>query len=327
MSFLWPLALLSLLIVPVVLGWYVWNGRRTSRAPESSLGLGYSTTRPIGWKRHIAPALTMLALASLLVGFARPQATVAVPELRSTVVLAFDTSQSMIADDVEPTRLDAAKEAAKDFVLAQPESVEVGIVSFGSAGAITLRPTNDRGTVVSSIDRLQAAGGTSLSEGLFSALSAIAKDPIIYIPDEQGNVDIPAVDFGGFGSAIIVVLSDGEDTSELDPAPLADLAATAGIRIYPVGLGSTEGSVIEADGFSIATALNEASLVDLAERSNGEYFQAEDSADLVQITNTIKRDLELVDEEREITSLFAIGSLALLAVAGLWSMRLHGRMP
>jgi len=223
--------------------------------------------------------------------------------------------------------LDAAKVAATTFVEAQPDSVQVGIVSFGSAGAITLRPSDDRTAVLASIDRLQAAGGTSINEGLFAGLSAIAKSPIIYLPDETGSVDIPPVDFGGFGSAIIVMFSDGEDTTEQSPAALAELAAANGIRIYPVGLGSTDGTVIELDGFSLSTALNEASLQELAERSNGTYFQVDTLDELAAVTDTIDQDLQLNEEQLELTSVFGVGALALLGLAALLSMRFKGRMP
>lgn len=326
MSFLWPAALIALVLVPIAVVVYGWLGRRARPVnPEATLGAGYGDVVSLGWKRHIAPLFLLLALTSMLVGFSRPQATIDVPEFRSTVILVFDTSQSMVADDIEPTRLDAAKEAAKAFVEEQPDSVEVGIVSFGSTGAATLRPSDDRAAVLTSIDRLAPAGGTSLSEGLFAGLSSIAKEPIIFLPDENGEANIPPVDFGGFGSAVIVIFSDGEDTTEQDPAPLAELAATNGIRIYPVGIGTTEGAVVELEGFSMSSALNEESLQDLADRSNGTYFRAETVDDLAAVTDNIERDLEVNEELFELTSFFGIGALVLLALAALAAMRLKGR--
>lgn len=326
MSVLWPAALAGLVLVPLAIVVYLWLARRTRPvAAAATLGDGYGDVVNLGWKRHLAPFLMLLAITSMLVGFSRPQATVDVPEFRSTVVLVFDTSQSMVADDIEPTRLDAAKAAANAFVEEQPDSVEIGIVSFGSTGAATLRPTDDRTAVLASIDRLAPAGGTSLTEGLFAGLSTIAKEPIIFLPDENGEADIPDVDFGGFGSAVIVVFSDGEDTTEQDPAALAELAATNGIRIYPVGIGTPEGAVVELDGFSMSSALNEAPLQDLAARSNGEYFQAESVDELASITDTIERDLEVNEELFELTSFFGLGALALLALAALAAMAVKGR--
>lgn len=326
MTFLWPIALLGLLAIPLLIWAYVVKGRlAANRSPEATLGAGYDDVGNLGWKRHLSPILGLLAVTSMLIGFARPQATVDVPEFKSTVVLVFDTSQSMVADDVEPTRLDAAKLAATEFVLDQADSVDIGIVSFGSAGAITLRPSDDRTAVLASIDRLQAAGGTSLSEGLFAGLSTIAEDPILFAPDENGEVEIPPVDFGGFGSAIVVVFSDGEDTTEQDPTPLAELAASNGIRIYPVGIGTTEGAVLDIDGFSMSTTLREEALQSIAETSNGTYFRADSLDDFSSITDSIERDLEISEEFLEVTNLFGIGALVLLATAALFSMFTKGR--
>ena len=327
MIFLWPLALVGLIFVPffAVMYWR-WTKQRSSNA-TATLGGGYQQVAEKRWTRHISPVFALLALTSLLVGFARPQATVDVPRLRSTVVLAFDTSQSMAADDLEPTRLEAAKNAALLFLESQPDSVDIGVVSFGHTGAITLSPSQERDDVAAAINRLQPVGSTSLSEGVFAALSAIAEDPIIYQPDENGNVDIPPVDFGSFGSSIIVLFSDGEDTTEADPLPLADLGAQAGIRIYPVGVGTLEGTTLDIDGFSVSTALNEESLVGLAEQSNGTYFQADDQDDLAAVTETIERDLTVEEERLEISSFFAGGGLVLITIAAVASMVTQRRLP
>lgn len=327
MSLLWPAALVGLILIPIAVGAYMVRDRRTSSARTATLGEGYTDVgSSSGWKRHLSPLIGLLALTSLLVGFARPQAVVDVPEFRSTVVLVFDTSQSMIANDVEPTRLDAAKAAATDFVERQPDSVEIGIVSFGSAGAITLRPSDDRSAVLASIDRLQAAGGTSLSEGLFAGLSTIATEPIIFAPDADGNVEIPEVDFGGFGSAIIVMFSDGEDTTEQDPAPLAELAATNGIQIYPVGIGTLEGAELDVDGFTLSSALQDEPLIALAEQSNGEYFSADSLDALADVTESIESDLVINEELLELTSLFGVAAMALLAISAVVAMMTKGRI-
>lgn len=162
---------------------------------------------------------------------------------------------------------------------------------------------------------------------MFSALSAIAQDPIIYQPDEEGAVEIPPVDFGEFGSAIIVLYSDGEDTSEGDPLPLVELAAQAGIRVYPVGVGTVEGTTLDVDGFSVSTALNEDSLIELADQSNGTYFLADEQDDLGAATESIERDLTIDEENIEVSALFAVAAVGLLAVAGLASMSATRRLP
>jgi len=326
MSFIWPAALLGLAFVPLLIVGYRWQlRRRVALRHATRLGQGSAEHRTT-LRRHAPATLLLLSLTAMLVGFARPQATIDVPQVQSTVVLAFDTSSSMTADDLQPTRLDAAKKAAIDFVNAQPGVVEVGVVSFGSGGVVTLRPTDDRVAVLSSIDRLQAAGGTSLSQGLFASLSAIAEGPLLFDPEGTGD-ELPEVDFGSFGSSIIVMFSDGEDTTEQDPAPLAELASSAGIRVFPVGLGTSEGAVIDIDGFSIATVLDEEALQDVAARTNGTYFRAEDAADLDEITDSVKRELVVEAEDLEITALFAIAALLIGAVGAALSMRWTGRMP
>ena len=153
------------------------------------------------------------------------------------------------------------------------------------------------------------------------------RDPIIYQPDENGNVDIPPVDFGSFGSAIIVLFSDGEDTTEADPLPLAELAGQQGIRVYPVAVGTLEGTTLDVDGFSVSTALNEESLMALAEQSNGTYFLADEEADLAAATEEIERDLVIEEETIEISSFFAVGGVALLACAAITSMATQRRLP
>lgn len=327
MTFQWPFALILLVTVPLLgFGYRQWNQRRAQRT-EAVLGSGYIDATPQSWTRHLSPLFALLALVVMIIGVARPLATIEVPRFRSTVILAFDTSDSMAAEDLEPTRLEAAKAAALEFVDSQPDSIDFGVVSFGGLGAITLRPTDDRDEVTAAVQRLEPAGETNISEGLFSSLSAIAEDPIIYLPDEEGNVDIPPVDFGAFGSSLIVLFSDGEDTAEVDPAPLAELASQGGIRIYSVGVGTLEGTTLELDGFSVNTALAEETLMEIADISNGEYFLAGNGADLSNATDVIEQDLTLEEERLEVSGLFAVGGLILLAFAGLNSLLSNRRLP
>lgn len=324
MSFIWPMALLSLLAIPLIVWFYLRLDRRRTGASATMPKLGRG---PVGSpvtkrRRHIPPILAVVALSVLFVGFARPQATVDVPQRTSTVVLAFDTSSSMLADDLEPTRLDAAKTAAAEFVATQPDGVQIAVVSFGQAGAVTSRPTDDRVATLAAIERLQPEGGTSLTQGLFAGLSTLAREPILF----DGEA-VPDVDFGGFGSTLIVMLSDGEDTSEADPAPLVELAAQNGIRIFTIGVGTLEGAVIEVDGFSLATTLNEESLQALSAATNGEYIAAADADQLDQATDDLERELELVEEDLELTGVLSAIALALAAISGLLSLAWTGRLP
>ena len=324
MNFIWPTALLSLLAIPVVVWFYLRvDGRRAGTSGNApKLGRGPEGSPNTGKRRHIPAILAILALSVLFVGFARPQATVDVPQRTSTVVLAFDTSASMLADDLEPTRLDAAKAAAAEFVAEQDDGVEIAVVSFGQAGAVTSRPTDDRVATVAAINRLQPEGGTSLSQGLFAALSTLAQEPIMF----DGET-VPEVDFGGFGSTLIVILSDGEDTSEADPELLTELASRNGIRIVTIGVGTEEGAVIDIDGFMVATSLNPESLQALSAATNGEYIEAGDLDQLNSATEDLERELELVEDELELTGVLAAVALALAAMGGALSLIWTGRLP
>lgn len=324
MNFIWPTALLSLLAIPVVVWFYLRvDGRRTGASGNApKLGRGPEGSPNTGKRRHIPAILAILALSVLFVGFARPQATVDVPQRSSTVVLAFDTSASMLADDLEPTRLDAAKAAAAEFVAEQDDGVQIAVVSFGQAGAVTSRPTDDRVATVAAINRLQPEGGTSLSQGLFAALSTLAQEPIMF----DGET-VPEVDFGGFGSTLIVMLSDGEDTSEADPELLTELASRNGIRIVTIGVGTEEGAVIDIDGFMVATSLNPESLQALSAATNGEYIEAGDVDQLNSATEDLERELELVEDELELTGVLAAVALALAAISGVLSLIWTGRLP
>lgn len=324
MSFIWPTALLSLLAIPLIIWLYTRLDKRRIGPRDSSkqLGRGPERARSLGRRRHIPSVLAIAALCTLFVGFARPQATVDVPQRLSTVVLAFDTSSSMLADDLEPTRLDAAKDAASTFVAEQPDGVQIAVVSFGTGGAVTSRPTDDRVATLAAIDRLQPEGGTSLSQGLFAGLSTLAREPLVL-----DGESIPDIDFGGFGSALIVMLSDGEDTSEADPETLTEVAARAGIRVVTIGIGTDEGAVIELDGFSLATTLNRESLQALSTATNGEYVEAGDVEQLSAATDVLERDIELVEEELELTAILGAIALGLAAIAGVLSLVWTGRLP
>ncbi len=324
MTFIWPTALLSLLAIPLIVWFYLRvDGRRTGASGDApTLGRGPEGSPNTGKRRHIPVILAILALSILFVGFARPQATVDVPQRTSTVVLAFDTSASMLADDLEPTRLDAAKAAAAEFVAEQDDGVQIAVVSFGQAGAVTSRPTDDRVATVAAINRLQPEGGTSLSQGLFAALSTLAQEPIMF----DGET-VPEVDFGGFGSTLIVMLSDGEDTSEADPELLTELASRNGIRIVTIGVGTEEGAVIDIDGFMVATSLNPESLQALSAATNGEYIEAGDVDQLNSATEDLERELELVEDQLELTGVLAAVALALAAISGVLSLIWTGRLP
>ena len=324
-----PWMLLCLVVVPLLVVAYVGLLRRRSRRAErlASEGLVASTAsrRGLRWRRHVPFGLFAAAIVLVCVGLARPTMSFALPQREGTVILAFDVSNSMRADDLEPTRLAAAKAAATAFAERQPSTIRMGIVAFGESAVTVLRPTNVQDEVVAAIKRLTPGGGTSLGQGLFTSLGTIAGKPLQIDPaaleEEGGEVDI-----GFFGSSAIVLLSDGENTSRPDPLRLAELASSAGVRVHAIGIGTPEGSVVEIDGFSVATALDEEQLTAIAEVTDGTYNRAGDAASLERIYESIDLELASVERRREVTALFAAGGGLLLAVGSLLSIAWFGRV-
>lgn len=328
MSFAWPPMLLSLTVVPLLVAAYVQlMKRRAARASELGtmrLARADSGRRP-GWRRHVPPAVFLVAIALLLAALARPEVS-GLPRREGTVILAFDVSSSMRADDLEPSRMDAAKKAATAFVENQPSTIKIGVVAFGDGGLVVQQPTNVRADIQTAIERLSPGGGTSIGEGIMTSLGAIAGKPIV-LDQAAFEGDLNSVDIGYFGSAVIVMLSDGENTSRFDPLTAAQIAGNAGVRVFPIGIGRPEGATVEIDGYRVATALNEPLLQEIATSTSATYFVAQDAADLVKIYDTIDLRLTIEGEPMEVTSLTAVVAALLLIVGGGLTVLWFGRVP
>jgi Ca-activated chloride channel family protein len=320
--------LLSLALVPALVAGYLWLMRQRKAGaanlgamrPAQSIGRG----RP-GWRRHVAPTIFLGAFAILLAALARPQVT-GFPHREGTVMLALDVSNSMKASDLKPSRMEAAKQAAEAFVKAQPSTIKVGVVAFGNGALVVQQPTNVKADVTAAIERLSTGGGTSLSEGIIASLGAIAGKPIV-LDQAMLEGDLESVNIGYFGSAVILVLSDGESLSGFDPLNAAQIAGNAGVRVFTVGLGSPEGTTVEIDGYRVATALNEALLKEVASRTNATYFAAQETSALGKIDGSLDLHLTTKGDPMEVTSLAAAVAVLLLVVGGGFSMRWFGRVP
>ncbi len=282
--------------------------------------------RNLGRTRHLPPLLFLIGLTLLLFGLSRPEMIVELPRVEGTVILAFDVSNSMTADDLEPNRMEAAKTAARLFVENQPSTVQVGVVAFSNGGLVVQPPTDDQTALLDTINRLTPQAGTSLGQGIFSALNAIAGEPIPINPEALEDGGLP-VEIGPFSSAVVLLLTDGENTRDPDPLEIAQLAAEAGVRIYPVGVGNPDGTIVEVDGFNIVTQLNEPALQDIASLTNGEYYHAEDEESLQGIYQNVDLQLTIDGEETEVTALFAGFSVLFFVIGGLISLLWFGRMP
>jgi Ca-activated chloride channel family protein len=269
--------------------------------------------------------LFLVGVVVLLVGLARPQANIDLPRRQGTVVLAFDVSSSMKAKDLTPTRMAAAKKAARTFVADQPSSIRIGVVAFSDAGYVVQPPTRSKRDVLDAVDRLSPRGGTALGRGILTSLGAVAGKPLQIDQQalEEGTTQ-PNVRF--LGSAAIILLSDGDNTAALDPRALAPVAAQAGVRINAIGIGSPNGAVVDIDGFQVATQLDADLLRDVARGSGGSYFAASDAGTLQRVYDSIDLKLTVAGRNTEITAIFAgVGLLLFLVAAGL-SIRWNGRV-
>ncbi len=334
MTFIWPIMLLSLLLVPLLIWYYRRQVRLRDRgtAVLGPLGLVQSGDgTAVGRRRHIPPILFLIGLTLLLFALSRPELPVSLPRIEGTVILAFDVSSSMLADDLAPSRIEAAKEAAREFVANQPSTIRVGVVAFSNGGLIVQPPTEVQADVLATIDRLSPQGGTSLGQGIFTSLNAIAGEAIVLdenaLEPENLADSVAALQIDEFSSAVIVLLSDGENTEFPEPLEIAQIAAEAGVRIYTVGIGSPEGAMIEVDGFSIVTQLNEPALQEIASLTNGTYYFAENEEELRDIYRNIDLQLTIRGEQMEITAILAGISLMFMLVSGALSMLWFGRVP
>jgi Ca-activated chloride channel homolog len=323
MSFQYPglLAVAAVVCLGLVVAYRLLQRQRTSALAAA----GLSTANPgrAGWRRHVAPMLFLAALTLLLIAVARPQATVGFPRAEGTVILAFDVSNSMTAGDIAPTRLAAAKAAAIDFVNAQPDTVDIGVVAFGQGALTTHLPTEGHPGAVAAIKRLTTAGGTSLGQAILGSLTTIVGQQV-NLPDPSANT--PSPNLGYWGSAMIVLLSDGEDTGGPDAVAAAELASAAGVHIETIGVGTEKGTTIKVDGYEVATALNEDLLTEVAKTTNGSYHRAEDAQALNKIYQSL--DLRITTQAKfvELTGVAVGVAVLLLTIGGLLMITWYGRI-
>ena len=334
MSFVWQIALVLLALIPVGLLAVRAVDRLRRRQAATFGGLSVtplSTRRRARVGRALGPALFVIGFTVLVVALARPQSVVSLPRFEGTVILTFDVSGSMAATDLQPTRLEAAKAAARAFVEAQPKTVAIGVVAFSDSGFSIQLPTTDTATVLSAVNRLAPTRGTSLGQGILTSLNAIATaeaDPAEgFYTNRSPDPNPTPVPAGTHDSALIVLLSDGENTTAPDPLEAAQDAADRGVRIDTVGIGSAAGSNLKVQGFNVHTQLDEATLKAIADRTDGQYFNADSTADLQAIYGNLDTRLVIKPEAIEVTGLFAGAGLLVLVLGGLASMVWLGRFP
>jgi Ca-activated chloride channel family protein len=326
MSFLWPEMLSGLRVRPMLVAAYIMILRRKKKLAVRYANLAMvreamGASQRI--RRHIPPAFFLLALAAMLLALARPQTTITLPTQHETVILAMDISGSMRATDVEPNRLVAAQNAAKQFVSEQPENVRVGVVAFAGTATVAQAPTRNREDVIAAIDRFQLQRATAIGSAIIVSLATIFPEAGIDIgammygqerkADKSDKPALKPVAPGSYASAVIILLTDGQRTTGPDSIQAAKMAAERGVRIYTVGVGTPEGKIIGFEGWSMRVRLDEDTLKAVADITRGEYFYAGNAVDLKKVYQALNAKLVMERKKTEVTALFS-GLAALLAV-------------
>ena len=332
MTFIWPPMLLLLLLIPLLLFVYLrMQRRRQQMLASSTMRLTGQVVSRLSARRHIPPLFFLIALTILMIALARPEAIVGVPRIEGTVILAFDISASMAANDLEPTRLEAAKAAARAFVERQPPSVRIGLVAFSDTGLAVQVPTYNQDEILGAIRRLDPARGTSLGNGMLVSLSVVDSQPerTNYYSNltPQPTPSPTPMPAGTYTSGVIVLLTDGENTEEPDPMQAAQAAADRGVRIYTIGIGSAAGTVLNIEGFNVFTQLNEALLQAIAQLTSGVYYSAQNEDELLAIYDNLDREFVIRPEPMEVTPIFAGISILTLLIGGALSLFWFGRVP
>lgn len=348
MRFLWPELLWLLLLVPglVAVYWYGLRRRRKAAIRYASLILVKDAILPgQAWRRHVPPALFLLAMTAAILAVARPSAVLVLPSEYLTLVLAVDVSRSMRATDVDPTRINAAQAAARSFIEELPRNVRVGIVTFAGTATIAQTPTDNKDDLLAAIERFELQRATATGDGLIMSLAALFPDEAAELelavagsvfPRMGAGVPIdrayrereskPArkafkpVSPGSYQNGAVILMSDGRRTTGIDPLFAARLAADRGVRVYTVGFGSRDGALVTTEGWSFYAMLDEDALKAVANFTGGEYFHAGTASDLGKIYKSLGTRIAMERRETEVGALLSAAAALLLLGAGLLSL-------
>lgn len=310
-----PLFLLLLLLAPVG-AWLYWRRERSTSAGQAAfaspaLMASVVPVRP-GWRRHVPLLAYLLALIVLAVGLARPQVAVSVPVEQARIMLLTDSSGSMRADDVTPTRFGAARRAAASFLERVPERVRVGAIAFNRVATLIAAPTRDRASVNSALAKVEPTSGTAPGDAINLALK-VTRQPAL-----PGRKPPPTA---------IVLLSDGKASRGVDPLGAARAAKRAGVPVYTVVLGTPNGRITDKRGRERRVAVDPSQMRRIAELSGGQSFSVADADRLSTVYERLGKQLTRKRERRQITAGFAGGGLALLLVGAGMSLFWFGRVP
>ncbi len=346
MTFQWPEMLWLAAVLPVLVVVYRWLLRRRKEVAlrYASLALvRQALDKGAGWRRHLPPALFLVGLAAFVLAAARPMAVVQLPTQQQTVMMAMDVSGSMRATDVAPNRLSASQTAAKAFVAELPRNVRIGVVAYAGTAQLVQPATLSRDDVVAAIERFKLQRGTAIGNGIVIALATLFPDEDIDLSHITGERKMPRsmqpgvpsradpavgrpVAPGSYESAVIVLLTDGQNTAGVDPMEAAQMAASHGVKIFTVGFGTKDGETISFDGWIMRVRLDEDTLKRISNLTHGEYFHAGSGADLKTVYEALKSRLVLERKETEVTALFADFAASFMLLAAALSVWWFGRV-
>jgi Ca-activated chloride channel family protein len=352
MSFSWPWALVALLAVPILLvaRWWLNRRRKRSAVTVSSVALirGALPGRT-SWRRRVPVYLFLAGLLALAGGLARPQASLSVPSNNTSILLAIDVSGSMCSTDVAPNRLTVAIDAARKFIKAEKDGTRIGLVAFSGIAGLLVPPTTDKDALLKAIDTLKTARGTAIGQAILTSIDAIAEiNPNVAATGVDLGADVPNA-LAAYQPDTIVVLTDGSNTTGVDPVTAAGQAAARRLRIFTIGFGTTQPAQMMCTADQVSGGdtpfgrgprgggfggggrnqeIDEDALTKVADVTGGRYFRAQDADQLSKVLGDLPRDIGLHKENVEITVWFVLaGMVSAFTGVGLalWWNRGPGR--
>ncbi len=349
MSFLWPGFLYGLAFIPVIVAVYIWalHRRRRFAVRYSSLSLVRAALAPASqWRRHLPFGLFLVALATLLVAPARPVSIITVPGAQATIILAIDVSRSMCSTDIQPTRIQAAEDAAVGFIRNQKPNTQIGVVAFSGFAELIQPPTTDQEALLAAIQSLLTGRRTAIGSGILKSLDAIAEVDKNVAPSVPAGSTRPTptpVPKGAFAPDIIVLLTDGASNTGPLPLDAAQQAADRGVRVYTIGFGTPNGSEFAScqssdpaglggfggfGGFGgggglFRRGIDEVTLKQVASMTGGAYYPASSAQELEHVFQHLPTYLIVKHETSEISAMFAAAGALLVVLAIVLSIAWH----
>ena len=342
MTFLWPGFLWSLVLIPVLIALYVWAQQRRKK-----FALKFATLSVVrqavgkgpGFRRHLPALLMITALAVLAFSLSRPAAKVPMITSGGLIVLVLDSSGSMRARDVEPSRIEAAQAAARAFIAKQPADSVIAIVAFAATAYVLQAPTNEKELLLAAVDKLTLQRGTAIGSSLVVAMNTIleyrGEPPLAMLVPQASDEGwpsseappLPETPGPPLDGSVVVLLTDGQSNVGPNPLEVVPLAAQRKLRVYTVGLGDPSGVVLQAEGRRARVVLDEVTLQAIADKTKADYFRAGTQTDLKAIYENLGSSLVVKEEKTELTVFLAgLAILLLLGSAGLSLFWFH-RLP